>query len=159
MKKLFSLVIVLALFSSLFASESISKHSVSINAGGPLSLFGYEYQYSFITKSNFKSSLSLGVYSAIITLNFPVGIEVAAGNKNQIIAGAYYVPNALLYDPFDDMEEEVVWGHSFSPRIGYKRLIDGKHNTFFAQIFYSPVIFLDNGNFYSWGGLGVGAYF
>lgn len=140
------------------SSERISRHAVSYHAGGTGSFFMLEYQFSPIVKKHVRFSLTAGLgYSGFVN-EFPAGIEINIGNKNQLLASVQYLP-MMIFDLDNVFEDDVVWRYALSPRLGYKRLIQGKYNVFFFEAYASPLFFTDDGQFLPWGGLAVGGYF
>ena len=161
MKKTILMILVVLLSATwLFAQtdERISRHSVSYHLGGTASLFMLEYQFSPIVKENFRASLTAGLGHSGFVLEFPAGVEVNIGHKNQLLAGAQFVPT-MIYDLDDEFDGDVVWRYALSPRLGYKRLFQGKYNLFFLEAYASPLVYLDNGQFLPWFGLAFGGYF
>lgn len=144
----------LAFFISLSfaANNETSHHCLDLNIGGPLGIGTMEYQYRMIVSEKHTLAATAGLGTYIMGYSVPVGFLYTFGKKSQLILGTQFVSlfSAERRDP----------GFSFSPRIGFRKVITD--NTFaphYIQVYFSPLIPLnDSSNFLPFGGIGLGVY-
>jgi hypothetical protein len=162
MKKLIIVTLILMLTSALPANDTFSKHSLSTNLGGPGALATFEYQYQIRSREKSSFSLTAGMGNALLMFSFPLGFNYTYGDKNQVLVGAHFVPLAIYSDLFgsflsSDQSDSWQIAYAFSPRFGYRRMINGLHGDSYFQIYFSPLFGLQGGFFPS-GGIGWGVY-
>ncbi len=143
-------------------ANDISKHSLSINPGGPGAIATFEYQYQLHSGQKNNFSLTAGVGNALLMFSFPVGFNYTYGDKNQILVGAQFVPlavNSDLFGGFLPLRQTDPWSltYAFSPRFGYRRMIEGLDGNSYFQVYFAPLFGLEGGFFPS-GGIGWGVY-
>ena len=86
------IILAVLCISSLFAENQISRHGLTLHAGGSLAMFEYEYQYKFMVKDKHTLSATVGINSFAINLGFPVGINYTYGQQNQLLLGVRFMP-------------------------------------------------------------------
>lgn len=161
MKKMLIVLLILIMTSALLADDTFSKHSLSINLGGPGAFTTFEYQYQLRSSKKSDFSLTAGMGTAFFMFSFPVGFNYTYGDKNQLLIGAHFVPLAVYSDwgGFLTLGQTDPWSiaYAISPRFGYRRMINGIRGDSYFQIYFAPIFGLQGG-FLPSGGIGLGVY-
>lgn len=154
-------LLILIMMPSLWADDVFSKHSLSINLGGPGAVATFEYQYQIRSGEKSGFSLTAGMGNALLMFSFPVGFNYTYGDKNQLLIGAHFVPLAIYSDLFGSFlsADSDSWqiAYAFSPRFGYRRMITGPGGNSYFHIYFAP-LFGFQGGFFPSGGIGWGVY-
>lgn len=162
MKKLLSILIVLACLVPITAAP-ITEHRLSMNLGGPLSLCSFEYEHEFIKSDKIAFSFTAGVGSLLLGYTTPIGFLYTYGNRNQLLLGVQYVPlyamhtHTFLGDflPTDATSQLI---HTFSPRLGLRKIFKFNKEMTYIQVFLSPVLLFEDSGVLAAGGIGFGVY-
>jgi hypothetical protein len=158
MKKIIILSISLCFALSLFAQTDMSKHRLAIELGGPAAIATLEYQSVIISKNRHELSLTGGIGTTFFSYSFPLGVDYTFGSNNQLVAGIKYVPMYVssVFDLFDDGSGAAFRSNIISPKLGYRKIMQGRKEAYYLQFYFAPVIFMNTGEFIAWGGFGVG---
>ena len=162
MKKMIIVLLILCFAVSLTARDKVSKHSLSMNLGGPGAIATFEYQYQLHTGNKSSFSLTAGTGSALFMFSFPLGFNYTYGHKNQLLVGAHFVPlavNSDFFGGFLPLGQTDPWSltYAFSPRFGYRRMIESINGNSYFHVYFAP-LFGVNGGFFPSGGIGWGVY-
>ena len=162
MKKAMVLILSLFFVITIAAGSDISRHSLSMNLGGPGALATFEYQYQIHSGKKTSFSLTAGTGNALLMFSFPLGFNYTYGDKNQLLVGAHFVPLAINSDLFggflaDEPSDSWSFVYAFSPRFGYRRMIEGINNNSYFHVYFAPLFGLQGGFFPS-AGIGLGVY-
>ncbi len=155
MKKTLWVLLSLLLASSLVAQKDISRHRICVNLGGAASFANIEYQFQIHSNERHNVFVAAGMGMNLLNFTFPIGLNYGFGYDNQLILGLYFVPrfNSALSSTYGDADN-----YLFSPKFGYRKILNGKKNSHLLQVFFSPAFDIESGTMYSGAGLGFGLY-
>ena len=158
MKKILCILLISLFVLPLSAIER-SEHSLSMNVGGPLAIASFEYEFEFIKVNKMSMHFTAGVGSLVLGYSLPIGLTYTYGNENQLLLGVHYVPtyfgnsNASGFLSLSTVSSLI---HSFSPRIGIRKIFKVSHEMAYIQTYLSPIFNRDINGVIAWGGVGFG---
>lgn len=160
MKKSLCILFITLCLAPLGGAE-ITDHRLSMNLGGPMSVCSFEYEYEFYNNEKVAFLFTGGVGSLIIGYSTPIGISYTYGDKNQLLLGVQYVPYYVTNRSLGSLFSPNIasqWIHTFSPRLGIRKIFKLNKEMAYIQVFLSPVIHFDVNGVLASGGIGFGVY-
>ena len=155
MKNIFLIILGVMLISSLVAQDNLTRHRVCFDLGGSASMANIEYQFQIHSNERHSVFAAAGMGMNLTNFTFPLGLNYGFGYENQLMLGLYFIPkfnSAILSSTADPIQ------YLFSPKFGFRKILNGKKNSHLIQVFFSPSFDLQSGTMLPGAGLGFGLY-